>query len=105
MTTVVVVRKNGQIAIDKALEAAAADRGYDAVLMDMNYTRDTTGGFEGLDLISRLRGMDGHLPIVVMTARDELDLGTPPRDVWMDSTRPGILESYASVAVRTGSCP
>jgi len=41
---------------------------YDAVLIDMNYTRDTTGGLEGLDLISRLRGMDGFLPILVMTA-------------------------------------
>jgi DNA-binding NtrC family response regulator len=48
--------------------AAVEKNDYDAVLMDMNYTRDTTGGIEGLDLISRLRAMDGFLPIVVMTA-------------------------------------
>jgi len=51
-----------------AILSAVEKSDYDAVLMDMNYTRDTTGGIEGLDLISRLRGMDGFLPIVVMTA-------------------------------------
>ena len=48
--------------------AAAEQADYDAVLIDMNYTRDTTGGLEGLDLISRLRALDGFLPILVMTA-------------------------------------
>jgi len=51
-----------------AVLAAVEKQDYDCVLMDMNYTRDTTGGIEGLDLISRLRAMDGFLPIVVMTA-------------------------------------
>ncbi|GMV07554.1 MAG: sigma-54-dependent Fis family transcriptional regulator [Gemmatimonadota bacterium] len=41
---------------------------FDLVLMDLNYTRDTTSGREGLDLISRLRELDGTLPVVVMTA-------------------------------------
>ncbi len=45
----------------------------DAVLMDMNYTRDTTSGLEGMDLISRLQTMDSHLPIVVMTAWGSVD--------------------------------
>src|SRR5689334_25435121 len=36
--------------------------------MDMNYTMDTTGGFEGLDLLSRLQTLDSTLPVVVMTA-------------------------------------
>src|SRR5262245_6184686 len=53
--------------------AAVEKADYDAVLIDMNYTRDTTGGIEGLDLISRLRGMDGFLPIVVMTAWGSVD--------------------------------
>jgi len=48
--------------------AALEKTDYDAVLLDMNYTRDTTGGLEGLDLISRLRALDGFLPILVMTA-------------------------------------
>lgn len=41
---------------------------FDAVLMDMNYTRDTTSGLEGMDLLSRLQMMDTNLPVIVMTA-------------------------------------
>lgn len=41
---------------------------FDAVLMDMNYTRDTTSGLEGMDLLTRLQIMDSSLPVVVMTA-------------------------------------
>src|SRR5512135_2772026 len=48
--------------------AAVERQDFDALLLDMNYTRDTTGGLEGLDLISRLRAMDAFLPVVVMTA-------------------------------------
>jgi sigma-B regulation protein RsbU (phosphoserine phosphatase) len=40
---------------------------YDLLLMDLNYTRDTTSGREGLELIDRVRAHDGTLPIVVMT--------------------------------------
>jgi len=49
------------------LEAIDAGE-FDAVLMDLNYARDTTSGQEGLDLISQLRAHDSTLPIVVMTA-------------------------------------
>jgi DNA-binding NtrC family response regulator len=48
--------------------AAVEARDFDAVLMDMNYTRDTTGGIEGLDLLSRLQLLDATLPVIVMTA-------------------------------------
>lgn len=48
--------------------AAVALRDFDALLMDMNYTRDTTGGTEGFDLITYLRQQDSTLPVVVMTA-------------------------------------
>jgi DNA-binding NtrC family response regulator len=41
---------------------------FDAVLMDLNYTRDTTSGQEGLDLLSKLNAADPTLPVVVMTA-------------------------------------
>jgi len=51
-----------------AILEAVEERDFDAVLMDMNYARDTTSGREGLDLISRLRAVDDSLPIVVMTA-------------------------------------
>jgi DNA-binding NtrC family response regulator len=48
----------------KALEA----RDFDVVLMDLNYTRDTTSGQEGLDTLSRIQTLDTTLPVVVMTA-------------------------------------
>ena len=41
---------------------------FDAALIDLNYTRDTTSGREGLDLLSGLRDLDATLPVVVMTA-------------------------------------
>src|SRR5512134_282606 len=41
---------------------------YDVVLMDLNYTRDTTSGAEGLDLLTRIHSADESLPVVVMTA-------------------------------------
>src|SRR3954471_13741238 len=47
---------------------AVTTRDFDAVLMDLNYTRDTTSGREGLDLLARLRAIDDSLPVVVMTA-------------------------------------
>jgi DNA-binding NtrC family response regulator len=46
---------------------------FDVALIDMNYARDTTGGLEGLDLLSRLRGTDSTLPVVVMTAWGSVD--------------------------------
>jgi DNA-binding NtrC family response regulator len=48
---------------------AAVEAGdFDLALIDLNYTRDTTSGKEGLDLLSTLRELDGTLPVVVMTA-------------------------------------
>jgi DNA-binding NtrC family response regulator len=54
--------------------AALEARDYDAVLIDLNYTRDTTSGQEGLDLLARIRELDGDLPVVVMTAWGTVDL-------------------------------
>src|SRR5579864_5647236 len=51
-------------AVLSALEA----RDFDVVLMDLNYTRDTTSGREGLDLLSRIQALDSVLPVIVMTA-------------------------------------
>lgn len=45
----------------------------DLVLMDLNYTRDTTSGREGFELLPRLRELDGTLPVVVMTAWGSVD--------------------------------
>src|SRR5215469_6482431 len=41
---------------------------YDAVLIDLNYTRDTTSGQEGLDLLTEIVSLDSTLPVIVMTA-------------------------------------
>ena len=51
--------------------AAIEAREFDAVLMDLNYTRDTTSGQEGLDLLPRVQMVDGTLPVVVMTGDGE----------------------------------
>jgi DNA-binding NtrC family response regulator len=47
---------------------ALATASYDAVLIDLNYTRDTTSGQEGLDLLSEIISADSSLPVIVMTA-------------------------------------
>ena len=53
---------------------AVQARDFDAVLIDLNYTRDTTSGDEGLDLLNRLHGHDPTLPVIVMTAWGSVDL-------------------------------
>jgi DNA-binding NtrC family response regulator len=45
----------------------------DAVLIDLNYARDTTSGREGMDLLSALQRNDPTLPVVVMTAWSSVD--------------------------------
>src|SRR4051812_47696886 len=58
------------VAAVKAVEA----RDYALVLIDLNYTRDTTSGQEGLDLLAKLQSLDGTLPVVVMTAWATVDV-------------------------------
>jgi len=48
--------------------AAVSASSYDVALVDLNYTRDTTSGSEGLDLLAQVQAVDGDLPVVVMTA-------------------------------------
>src|SRR5438132_13254988 len=47
---------------------------FDAILMDLNYTRDTTSGQEGLDLLTQLPRRDPALPVVVMAAGGSVDV-------------------------------
>ena len=49
-------------------------RDFDALLMDLNYARDTTSGQEGLDLLSRIQVLDTTLPVVVMTAWGSVEI-------------------------------
>jgi len=53
---------------------AIESREFDAVLMDLNYTRDTTSGREGLDLLSAIQKVDNTLPVIVMTAWSSVEL-------------------------------
>jgi DNA-binding NtrC family response regulator len=57
----------------EVLQAVEA-REFDALLIDLNYARDTTSGQEGLDLLSKLQAADPTLPVVVMTAWGSVDL-------------------------------
>jgi DNA-binding NtrC family response regulator len=54
--------------------SAIEERDYDAVLMDLNYARDTTSGQEGLDMLSRIQKLDNTLPVIVMTAWGSVDV-------------------------------
>ena len=47
---------------------ALDQRDFDVVLIDLNYTRDTTSGGEGLDLLTEIQSLDSSVPVVVMTA-------------------------------------
>lgn len=64
---------------------AVERRRYDAVLIDMNYTRDTTSGAEGLDLLTALRTYDALTPIIVMTAWSTVGLA-------VDAMRRGAVD-------------
>ncbi len=51
-----------------------ASASYDGILIDLNYTRDTTSGREGLDLLSSIRACDALVPVIVMTAWGTVDV-------------------------------
>ena len=71
-------RRNG-IDVDcvrspQLLMEALSERDYDVLLIDLNYTRDTTSGQEGLDLLARIQEIDSRLPVIVMTAWGNIGL-------------------------------
>src|SRR6478672_465685 len=53
---------------------ALKSNSYDAILIDLNYTRDTTSGHEGLDLLSQIVAQDATVPVIVMTAWANVEL-------------------------------
>ena len=63
----------------KALEAHP----FDAILIDLNYTRDTTSGLEGLELLSRIRALNRDVPVIAMTAWGSIELA-------VDAMRTGL---------------
>ena len=58
----------------EAALAAVKTRAFDLLLMDLNYTGDTTSGREGIDLLSRIQAHDSTLPVIVMTGWASVDL-------------------------------
>src|SRR5580700_6462903 len=58
----------------RALLRTARSETFDLILADLNYTRDTTSGEEGLDLLASLDAQGNATPVVVMTAWGSVDL-------------------------------
>ena len=58
----------------EAVVQAIEGNRFDLLLMDLNYTGDTTSGREGIDLLARVQAVDSLLPIVVMTGWGSVDL-------------------------------
>ena len=92
---------------------ALESQDFDAVLMDLNYTRDTTSGQEGLDLLTRIQALDANLPVIVMTAWGSVDLAVEAmrrgaRDFiqkpWENARLSAILRTQIELgqALRTG---
>jgi DNA-binding NtrC family response regulator len=57
-----------------AVIRAVGARQFDLVLIDLNYSRDTTSGTEGIELLEHLHAFDSTLPVVVMTAWASIEL-------------------------------
>ncbi|HET6629396.1 MAG TPA: sigma-54 dependent transcriptional regulator [Woeseiaceae bacterium] len=57
-----------------AVLAAVGKSAFDAILIDLNYTRDTTSGKEGLELLRAVRQLEPELPVIVMTAWGTIDV-------------------------------
>ncbi len=53
---------------------ALEEEEFDAVIMDLNYARDTTSGREGLELLDAIRQIDSTVPVIVMTAWGTIEL-------------------------------
>jgi sigma-B regulation protein RsbU (phosphoserine phosphatase) len=57
-----------------AVLRAARTEPFDLILVDLNYTRDTTSGAEGMDLLASLESQGNTAPVMVMTAWSSFDL-------------------------------
>jgi DNA-binding NtrC family response regulator len=97
------------------IRAAVESSEFDVVLMDLNYTRDTTSGEEGLDLLAHIRTVDPTLAVVVMTAWGSVEVAVEAmrrgaRDFvqkpWENARLLAILRTQVelSVALKRGQC-
>jgi DNA-binding NtrC family response regulator len=53
---------------------AIESKDFDLAIIDLNYSRDTTSGEEGLELLANIQKLDSTLPVIVMTAWGSVDL-------------------------------
>jgi DNA-binding NtrC family response regulator len=56
---------------DEALALLKVEQ-IDVLIQDMNFSRDTTSGVEGIELFSRIRALEPDLPVVLLTAWTQL---------------------------------
>ena len=73
----------------------------DAALIDLNYTRDTTSGREGLDLLSRLQALDPVLPVMTMTGRTGSRARS--RESRSSPSRPDVVSRVELRSIRAAS--
>ena len=78
----------------EAVLAAVQEKTFDVLLLDMNYSRDTTSGREGLQLLSRIQEFDNALPIVFMTAWGSIELAV---EAMQDGGRDFVLKPWDNV--------
>ena len=82
---------------EAALSALQA-RPYDLLLMDLNYTGDTTSGAEGMDLLSRVQALDESLPVIVMTGWGSVDIAV---ETMRRGVRDFVQKPWDNVALLT----
>ena len=58
--------------VQQAIDAISKLR-FTAVLIDLNYSKDTTSGNEGLELIERIHATDPSISIIAMTALGSIE--------------------------------
>jgi FixJ family two-component response regulator len=92
-----------EAASPREVRAALARETHDLLLLDLNYSRDTTSGAEGLQLLVELRRSRPELPIVAMTAWGSIELAVAAmregaRDFvlkpWDDAALAGTVERH-----------
>jgi phosphoserine phosphatase RsbU/P len=92
--------------------AAAAFCDHDLIVMDMNYTSDTTSGREGLDLLERLHAQRRDVPIIAMTGWSTIELAVEAMQrgacdfipkPWDSHQMLAVLEKHLNGRGRAGS--
>ena len=77
---------------------AVRQESFDALLMDLNYTRDTTSGKEGLDLLRQLTELADSPPVIVMTAWGSMEIAV---EAMRQGARDFVLKPWDNEALVT----